>query len=414
MTSTLAAPQRKTDQAPTAFDLSDRAFRSDPYPRYAALRESEVLHRTPDGFWVLTRHADVLAAVRDQRLSSNPVHVRRPPGSAREAGLPVLGDLGIQLLLTADPPDHTRLRRLANKAFTPRAVERLRPRVVEIVDRLLDEATSTSSTFDVMADVAEPLPVVVICELLGVPIEDQAQFKPWSSTVSRVIDPDVTPAMVNDAIPSIMGFVQYFGQLIEERRADPRDDLLSSLIAAESEGDSLGHQELMAMIILLFIAGHETTTNLIGNGTLALLRNPEQLEALRADPSLAVSGTEELLRYDPAAQLTMRTATEDLDLHGIPLAKGESVVCGLAAGNRDPRAFEEPDAIDLARADNHHLAFSGGMHYCLGAPLARLEGQVTFSALAQRYPDLRLATEALTYRDHFILRGLTALPVTTG
>ena len=413
MASTLAAPQRKTDTAPLAFDLSDRAFRRDPYSRYDELRESEVLHRTPDGFWVLTRHADVLAAVRDQRLSSNPVHVRRPPTSAREAALPFLGEMGIQLLLTADPPDHTRLRRLANKAFTPRAVERLRPRVVEIVDRLLDDATASGTTFDVMADLAEPLPVIVICELLGVPVEDQAQFKPWSSTVSRIIDPDVTPDLVNDAIPSVMGFVQYFGGLIEERRADPRDDLLSSLIAAEAEGDSLGQQELMAMIILLFIAGHETTTNLIGNGTLALLRNPEQLEALRADPELAVSGTEELLRYDPAAQLTVRTATEDLDLHGIPLATGESVVCGLAAGNRDPRAFDDPDSVDLARADNHHLAFSGGMHFCLGAPLARLEGQVTFTALAERYPDLRLATDDVTYRDHFILRGLTELPVST-
>ncbi len=411
MDRTLAEPQHKTDTAPVAFDLSDRAFRRDPYPRYAELRESDVLHRTPDGFWVLTRHADVLAAVRDHRLSSNPVHVRRPPTSAREAALPFLGDIGIQLLLTADPPDHTRLRRLANKAFTPRAVEQLRPQVVEVVDRLLDDATAGSSTFDVMAAVAEPLPVIVICELLGVPVEDQAQFKPWSSTVSRIIDPDVTPAMVDAAIPSIMGFVQYFGALIEERRADPRDDLLSSLIAAEAEGDTLGQQELMAMIILLFIAGHETTTNLSGNGTLALLRTPEQLEALRSDPELAVSGTEELLRYDPAAQLTVRTATEDLDLHGIPLATGESVVCGLAAGNRDPRAFDDPDSVDLARADNHHLAFSGGMHFCLGAPLARLEGQVTFTALAQRFPDLRLATEAVTYRDHFILRGLTELPV---
>jgi cytochrome P450 len=405
--------QRKTDTAPLAFDMSDATFRCDPYPRYAELRESDVLHRTPDGFWVLTRHADVLAAVRDHRLSSNPVHVTRPPGSAREAALPYLGDMGIQLLLTADPPDHTRLRRLANKAFTPRAVERLRPRVVEIVDQLLDAATADGSGFDVMAEVAEPLPVIVICELLGVPVEDQAQFKPWSSTVSRIIDPDVTPDMFTDAIPAIMGFVQYFSGLIEERRAEPRDDLLSSLIAAEAEGDSLEQKELMAMIILLFIAGHETTTNLIGNGTLALLRNPDQLEALRGDPGLAVSGTEELLRFDPAAQLTVRTATEDLELHGIPLAKGESVVCGLAAGNRDPRAFDDPDTVDLARADNHHLAFSGGMHYCLGAPLARLEGQVTFTALAERYPDLRLATEDVTYRDHFILRGLTALPVRT-
>lgn len=407
----MSGDQEKTHRAPLAFDMADAAFRRDPYPRYAELRESDRLHRTPDGFWVLTRHADVLAAVRDQRLSANPRHIGRAPGDAREAGLPFLGDMGIELLLTADPPDHTRLRRLANRAFTPRSVERLRPRVTEIVDRLLDDATASGATFDVMAHLAEPLPVIVICELLGVPVEDQAQFKPWSSTVARVIDPDVTPEMVSDAVPAIMGFVQYFGGLIEQRRADPRDDLLSSLIAAEAEGDSLGPQELMAMIILLFIAGHETTTNLIGNGTLALLRNPDQLAALRDDPALAATATEELLRYDPAAQLTIRTATEDLELHGIPLARGESVVCGLAAGNRDPRAFDEPDTVDITRADNHHLAFSGGMHYCLGAPLARLEGQVTFTALARRFPDLRLATEAVAYRDHFILRGLTALPV---
>lgn len=405
--------QVRTEQAPVAFDMSDAGFRRDPYRRYDELRESEVLHRTTDGFWVLTRHADVLAAVRDQRLSANPVHIRRVPGSAREAGLPFLGDMGIQLLLTADPPDHTRLRRLANRAFTPRAVEQLRERVTEIVDQLLDEATADSATFDLMADLAEPLPVIVICELLGVPVQDQAQFKPWSSTVSRVIDPDVTPEMVSDAIPAIMGFVQYFADLIEQRRADPRDDLLSSLIAAEAGGDSLDQQELMAMIILLFIAGHETTTNLIGNGTLALLRNPSQLDALRSDPSLAAPATEELLRYDPAAQLTVRTATEDMELHGIPLATGESVVCGLAAGNRDPRAFADPAVLDIQRADNHHLAFSGGMHFCLGAPLARLEGQVTFTALASRFPDLRLATDEVSYRDHFILRGLTALPVTT-
>ena len=409
----MTGDQVKTEGAPLAFDIGDADFRRDPYARYAELQEADVLHRTRDGAWVLTRHADVLAAVRDQRLSSNPAHIQRAPNDAREAGLPFLGELGIQLLLTADPPDHTRLRRLANKAFTPRAVERLRPRVVEIVDQLLDAATADGSTFDLMADVAEPLPVIVICELLGVPVEDQAQFKPWSSTVSRVIDPDVTPAMISEAVPSIMGFVQYFGGLMEERRAEPRDDLLSSLIAAEAEGDSLDPRELMAMIILLFIAGHETTTNLIGNGTLALLRNPEQLAALRDDPNLAVSGTEELLRFDPAAQMTMRTATEDLELNGIPLAKGEGVVCGLAAGNRDPRVFDRPDVIDLGREDNHHLAFSGGMHFCLGAPLARLEGQVTFTALAQRYPDLRLATDDVTYRDHFILRGLTALPVAT-
>jgi len=412
MSTLLDPPQERAPGAPLAFDLADPAFRADPYPRYAQLREHGTLHRSPFGAWVLTRHADVQAAVRDPRLSSNPVHQALPDGVAPSRPLPLLGEQGIQLMLTADPPDHTRLRRLANKAFTPRAVERLRPRVTEIVDGLLDAATADGRTFDVMADLAEPLPVVVICELLGVPVEDQAQFKPWSETVSRMIDPDVTPEMVGDALPAVLGFVQYFNELIEQRRADPRDDLLSSLIAAEAEGDVLGHQELLVMIILLFIAGHETTTNLIGNGTLALLRHPTELERLRADPALAVDATEELLRYDPAAQMTVRTATEDLELRGIPLAKGESVVCALAAANRDPRVFDDPDVLRLDRHAHGHLAFSGGMHYCLGAPLARLEGQVTFAALAARFPELALATDQVTYRDHFILRGLTALPVT--
>ncbi|HEU5085052.1 MAG TPA: cytochrome P450 [Acidimicrobiales bacterium] len=413
MTTLLGGPQQKDPGAPLAFDLTDQAFRQDPYRRYAELRESEVLHRTPEGFWVLTRHADVLAAVRDHRLSSNPKHQRDADGNPRELRLPLMGDGAFQLLLTADPPDHTRLRRLANKAFTPRAVERLRTRVAEVVDELLDAATAEGPDFDLMADLAEPLPVIVICELLGVPVQDQAQFKPWSETLSRMIDPDVTPDMFERAIPAVMGFVQYFGALIEERRADPRDDLLSSLIAAEAEGDSLAPQELFAMIILLFIAGHETTTNLIGNGTLALLRDRDQLAQLRAEPDLVVNATEELLRFDPPAQLTIRTATEPADVNGIPLAPGESVVCGLAAANRDPRVFDEPDALRLDRDIAQHLSFSGGMHYCLGASLARLEGQETFKALARRFPDLRLATDEVGYREHFILRGLTALPVMT-
>jgi cytochrome P450 len=407
----LDTPQRKAPEAPLAFDLADRAFRDDPYRRYDELRESDVLHRSPFGAWVLTRHADVHAAVRDHRLSSNPRH--QAGGPVRPGALPFLGDGGIELLLTADPPDHTRLRRLANKAFTPRAVERLRSRVEEIVEQLLDEATASGPTFDVIADLAGPLPVIVICELLGVPLEDQDQFGPWSSDISRLIDPDVTPEMLQHAIPAVLGLVQYFNELIERRRAEPGADLLSSLIAAEAEGDTLSHQELIVMLILLFIAGHETTTNLIGNGTLALLRNPHQLDLLRQEPELVVAATEELLRYDPAAQMTVRTATEDVELNGIPLAKGESVVCALAAANRDPRVFEAPGELRLDRSPNPHLSFSGGMHHCLGASLARLEGQITFDALARRFPDLTLATDEVTHREHFILRGLTALPVTT-
>ena len=416
---TVSTQQQKVldDGWEVAFDPSDEAFKRNPYPRYAELREQATLPRSKDGLWVLTRHEDVLAAVRDPRLSSHPRH--SPDGRGRRAGngedapqIPLIGDGTIEIMLLADAPDHTRLRRLANKAFTPRAVEALRPRIVELVDGMLD-AAAERGTFDVMHDLAEPLPVMVICDLLGVPVEDQAQFKPWSESIGRMLDPDVDASELQKAVPAVMGFVQYFATLIEERRTSPGDDLLSALIAAEEAGEKLTQPELFAMIILLFIAGHETTTNLIGNGTLALLRNPSELAALRDDPSLAVAATEELLRYDSPVQVTARTATCDLTIGaGIELAKGESVICGLAAANRDPRFVESPESLRLARGVPSHLAFSNGMHYCLGAPLARLEGQIAFSAMATRFPSMALETDTPPYRDHFVLRGLASLPVT--
>lgn len=404
------ARQRKSDDAPLAFETSDPAFRRNPYPRYAELRESDVLHRTPDGLWVLTRYEDVQAAVRDPRLSSHPKHATDGRANRGGGGLPVVGDGTIEIMLLADPPDHTRLRRLANKAFTPRAVEALRPRIQELVDGMLDRAHESGS-FDVMEDLAEPLPVMVICDLLGVPVEDQEQFKPWSTAIARMLDPDADEAMLQEAIPAVMGFVSYFNGLIEERKQSPREDLLSALISAQDEGDSLSMGELFAMIILLFIAGHETTTNLIGNGTLALLRNRDQLAALTADPGLAIPATEELLRYDSPVQVTARTATEDLEVNGLQLSKGESIVCGLAAANRDPRYVEDPETVRLERGKVTHLSFSNGMHYCLGAPLARLEGQLAFTAMATRFPDMTLLDDTPPYRDHFVLRGLASLPV---
>lgn len=360
---------------------------------------------------MLTRHADVLAALRDPRLSSNPRHVAA--SRARRGTASILGDMDIQLMLTADAPDHTRLRRLANKAFTPRAVEALRPRVTELVDGLLDEA-AVRDEVDLMGAIAEPLPVMVICELLGVPAADWDQFKPWSNAIGRVLDADADAETMGKALPAVMGFVQYFAGLIEERRNRPQTDLLSALIAAGDEGEKLSEQELFAMIILLFIAGHETTTNLLGNGTLALLRHRSQLDALRDDRGLAVAATEELLRYDAPVQITARTATEPLELNGLSLDKGEAVVCGLAAANRDPRHVEEPDELRLARGKPTHLALGNGMHHCLGAPLARLEGQIVFDRLARRFPAMELTDDRPPYRDHFVLRGLAALPIVLG
>jgi len=400
----------KGDDAPLAFDPTDPAFRRDPYPRYAELLASPALQRADDGAWVFVRHADVQAALRDPRLSSHPRHATQGRRAERARTLPFLGDGTVELMLTADPPDHTRLRRLASSAFTPRAVERLRPKVQHLVDDLLSKAAD-EGVADLMAVLAEPLPVMVICDLLGVPSGDWEQFKPWSTAIARMLDPDADEAQLQHAIPAVVGFVDYFRELIEKRRTRLRDDVLSALVAAESEGDRLSLPELFAMVILLFIAGHETTTNLIGNGTLALLRNPDQFAALCADPSLAAAATEELLRYDPPVQVTARTATADLEVNGIPLARGESVVLGLASANRDPRFVADPDQLRLARGAPTHLAFGHGMHHCLGAPLARMEGQIVFATLARRFPRMCLATEDPPYREHFVLRGLASLPV---
>ena len=269
-------------------------------------------------------------------------------------------------MLFLDPPDHTRLRRLANKAFTPQAVEALRPRIAALVTDLLDRAAAQGEV-DLMAALAFPLPVIVICELLGVPSGDHEQFKGWSMALARALDAVSNPSVLQDAFPALMGFVQYFSGLIEARRRQPDNHLLSALIAAEAEGDRLSTAELFAMCIMLFVAGHETTTNLIGNGTLALLRHPEQFAALHEDPSLAVPATEELLRYDAPVQVTGRTATVDLTVNGIPLSAGERVVLVLAAANRDPRFCPEPDRLILARGQPNHVAFGGGIHACLGA-----------------------------------------------
>jgi len=411
-----AAPARQMPDPDggVAFDPADPAFVRNPYPRWAELRESERLLATDEGMWVLTRFEDVQAVLRDARMSSNPRHAEDSRRLRRQQRMPFLpDDASPPVMLFADPPDHTRLRRLANKAFTPKAVERLRPRIQEIVDDLLDRAVDRGE-MDVMADVAFPLPVVVICELLGVPAEDQEQFKGWSTDIARMLDPVVDGTILERAVPAALNFVQYFAGLIEERKTNPRDDLLTGFMQVEADGERLSQAELFAMCILLFVAGHETTANLIGNGTLALLRNRDQFDLLRADPSLAVAATEELLRFDPPVQATARSATEDLEINGLRLAKGDGVVCGLAAANRDPRAFKDPDRVVLARGRGTHLAFGSGIHYCLGAPLARVEGQLAFTAMTQRFPEMEPQTDDPPYREHFVLRGLASLPVRLG
>ncbi len=379
-------------------------YRTDPYPLYRKLRELDPVHRSPSGVWVLTRHADATAVLRDPRFSPNPSHLNgeRPQVGPRR--------VDTRVLLFLDPPDHTRLRSLVARAFTPNVVRRLRPRVEELVAELLDRAEEQGS-LELIADLAYPLPVAVICELLGLPATDRDVFRSWSSDASRLLDRDIhlDEAALERGGAAIAGFTEYFGAVIQERRRRPRQDLLSGLIAAEEAGERLTWEELFATLILLFLAGHETTVNLIGNGALALLRHPDQLERLRADPALGPSAVEELLRYDSPVHVTARIATTGLEVGGTRIDAGEQVIAVVAAANRDPEAFGDPDRLDVGRTDNRHLSFSAGMHYCLGASLARLEGEVAFGALLRRFPRLALAGPEPSYRDHFVLRGLRSL-----
>jgi cytochrome P450 len=377
------------------------------------LREVAPVCWEPDfGEWILTRWSDCQTVLRDPRFSSNLAHSSAP----MQGPVEMLRASTSRVLLFIDPPDHTRLRGLVSQAFTPRRIEAMRNRVEAIVGEIFDKvASGATGTMDLMADLAQPLPVIVICELLGVPVEDHEKFGPWSSAASRLLDGDLDEETMMRSLAGAAELITYFQELFQRRRDDPADDLLTALVQAEAEGDRLDEEELMSITVLLFIAGHETTSNLIGNGTLALLRHPQQAARLleRADDQAFVrNAVEELLRFDPPVQLTGRFATTDLEVAGVPIAKGEAVVTVVAAANRDPEHYALPERLDLERPDPHHLGFSQGIHYCLGAALARLEGEVVFPALLRRYPSLRLATDTPTYRDHRVLRGLAALPVT--
>jgi cytochrome P450 len=319
-------------------------------------------------------------------------------------------------MLFQDPPDHTRLRGLVSKAFTPRAVEQLREQIEDIVARLLERVRGRPS-FDLMSEVAYPLPVLVICELLGVPDVDRDRFGRWSAAIAEGLDnltfqdKDVL-ARGNEAAE---GLTDYFRGLVRTRRGAPQDDLLSGLIEAEEHGDRLTEDELLATCVLLFFAGHETTVNLIGNGMLALLRNPAQLELLRANPGLLSNAVEELLRFDSPVQRTGRTVLDDVEVGGWQLHAGQRVNVLIGAANRDPLQFSDPDRLDVSRSNaSQHLSFAAGIHYCVGAPLARLEAQLAIGAILRQFEHLRLVTERPTYRRTFVLRGLTSLEVATG
>jgi cytochrome P450 len=399
---------------PTLFNPYDPQYIADPHAFYARLRGTAPVQRAtlPDGqgVWLLTGYAEVEAAFADPRLVKDPRNARSPDDLARMPARPEETRYLRSNMLSRDPPDHTRLRRLVSKAFTPRMVEQLRPRVQAIADALLD-AVAGRGEMDLIDDYAFPLPITVIAEMLGIPAGDRAQFRDWSDALLTAIPPQPAgPA----AVAAAEGLRRYLQSRFEERRRAPTEDLITGLLQAEEAGDKLGKEELQGMVYLLLVAGYETTANLIGSGVLALLQHPDQLARLRSDPGLLPSAVEELLRFcAPVATSTLRYAAEDVTLGGAVIPKGDMVFVVIAAANRDPARFPSPDALDLTRADNKHLAFGHGIHYCLGAPLARLEGEIALGTLLRRMPELRLgvAPEALTWRPNFALRGLVKLPV---
>jgi cytochrome P450 len=375
------------------------------------IRPGQQLQAMPEGDgWYAASHAAVQAVLREPGWSTD--H-RKATGHARyqqERGVPAAADeLLAKVLLFMDPPDHTRLRTLVSKAFTPRSVERLRPRITHLVHELL-EPLAAAGTFDVINDFAFPLPVTVICELLGVPAADRDTFRDHTRALAPILDWDATPEQFGAAAGAAMEFAVYFVPLFEERRRKPQDDLISALVAAEEAGDRLGADELLTTVVLLLTAGHETTMNLIGNGLLALLRNPDQLEILRARPDVMPWAVEELLRYDSPVRLTVRTALEDKTLCDEQIRAGDEVIALLDAANHDPAVFPSPDSLDVLRDAHRHVSFGAGHHYCLGASLARAEAHIALSALIA-LPDLELTVDEPEWRPLITFHALQALPV---
>lgn len=398
------------------FDLASPRFKANPHPTYARLRAEAPVYRARLGWrrhaWLLARYDDVDALLRDGRFAKDPRNARPDGGRGAAPWMPPMLRPLAHNMLDLDAPDHTRLRALVQKAFTPRRVDALRPRIESLVDELLDRGAA-GGRMELVRDLALPLPLTVISELLGVPAADRLRFHHWSTTILSG-QPGIGALRL---IPAVRGLFRYLRALFAARRADPRDDLLTALVQAEEAGDRLSEDELLGMVFLLLAAGHETTVNLIASGVVALLAHPEQLARLRSDPGLAKTAADELARFTSPVELaTERYAREDVEIHGARIRRGEMVLGVIASANRDPAHFAAPDALDLERDPNRHLAFGVGAHYCLGAPLARLEAQIALPALLARAPDLRLAVppEAIRWRKHAFLRGPAEVPLILG
>ena len=383
---------------------------ANPYPLYHKLRSEDPVHW--DRFlqtWVVTRYGDVMTVLSSFSADRTPT-----PEQLSAMGLSALNPIAkvmVKQMLFMDAPAHTRLRGLASAAFTPQRVAALRGHIQEIADNLLDRVRSRGE-MDVIADYAAPLPAIVTAEMLGVPTEDHVNLKKWSADFAEMLGNfQHNPDRVSRVLESTNNLVDYFQNAIRKMHDQPREGLIYSFMTAEVDGDRLSEDEIVANCIVTMVGGQETTTNLIGNGLLTLLRNREQLEQLRGTPQLIQSGVEELLRYESPSQHTGRIAREDVDLGGKKIRKGQAVMAIMAAANRDPDRFPEPDRLILDRADNKHLAFGWSSHFCFGAPLARMEGQISFETILRRLKDLELVPAPLTWRENSGLRGLTALPV---
>jgi len=400
-----------------AFNIASREFRANPFPIYARLRAEAPVCRIvlPDKqpAWLITRYDDVAAALRDeQRFSKDPWAAKTPAQLKKMPWMPPMFKPLSRTILDTDFAEHARLRGMIHLAFTPRRIEQIRARVQSLSHELLD-AAERRGQMDLIHDYALQIPLTIISEMLGIPEKDRERFHSW---MKRMLNQSASQYAQLLLLPEMLLMLRYLRQLFARRRADPQDDLISALAAAEEGGDRLNDNELLGMVFVLLIAGHETTVNLIGSGALALLEHPEQLRRLRQQPELIKTAIEELVRYvNPVEEATERYAREDVSLQGVTIPQGEMVLAVLASANRDPQYFTEPDDLDLARdpAGNKHLAFGLGVRYCVGAPLARLEGQIAIQTLAARLPNLHLAApqQNLRWRPGLTVRGLEALPV---
>ena len=387
------------------------SYQANPYPAYAALRAEDPVHFSAAiQAWVLTTHEDCERVLRDQETfssSSDTASGQLATVLQQQRREFPLGE--VPTVLNSDPPVHTRLRTLLNRAFTPRAIEGLRPHIEDIAAALLDDAGRAGGRFDAVAGFAQPLPIIVIAELLGVPPEDRDQLKVWSTAIANTTNVLNTEDALAAARQATVELIAYMDEIVAQRRAAPGADIMTALVQAEEGGERLSHDELLAFSILLLLAGHETTTNLIGNGLLALTEHPDVAARLRAEPDLLPSAVEEFLRYDSSVQGAVRFARETVEIRGRTIERGSTLLLLLGAANRDPAQFPEPDALDVARSPNRHLSFGRGVHFCLGAPLARLEADVAFRALLDRFTELRVAEGGAERSGTLVLRGMGKL-----